>query len=47
MYKEILAEIRRHAGLDKSGKRINHDDRPLIITTKELSDREIIEAKSK
>lgn len=44
---EYLQEIRRHAGVDINGNSINHDDRPVEYTTREMTDQEIIADKSK
>ena len=45
---ESLTEIKRHAGIGmREAVTAIRANTPLIITTKELNDREIIEAKSK
>ncbi len=46
--KQFLREIRRNAGVDKNGKPINYSvNDPVVYTTKVMTDREIIDAKSR
>ena len=47
MYKEILQEIRRNAGLDKNGKPVDYSKGSVIMPHKELSFRDIQSEKIK